>query len=192
MRTAIVIFTLLMAGSATADYDKGMAAYKAGDYKSALQDFLESAAEGHGGALFTLGYMYQEGQGVIKDYSEAMRWYRKAEGKTFGIAEFNLGKMYEEGYGVSKDQKVAVEWYRKAAEQGEVSAQLNLGISYATGKGVIQDYVYAYMWVNISAANGNSNGSSAREIVAEDMTSEQIAEAQRLSRECVKKEYKNC
>ena len=32
----------------------------------------------------------------------------------------------------------------------------------------------------------------ARDSIAEEMTPEQIAEAQKLARECVRKEYKDC
>ena len=60
---------------------------------------------------------------------------------------------------------------QRRAEQGDASAQINLGVMYATGRGVPQDYVSAHMWLNLGA-------SKAREMVAESMTREQIAEAQ--------------
>jgi hypothetical protein len=54
---------------------------------------------------------------------------------------------------------------------------------YANGQGVPQDYVAAHMWLNLAAAQGNANASESRDIVANRMTPEQIAEAQRLARE---------
>ena len=78
------------------------------------------------------------------------------------------------------------------AEQGHASAQNNLGGMYADGRGVLEDDVYAYMWWNLAAAQGHKNSSKNKNILSKKMTSSQIEEAQRLSRECMKKDYKNC
>ena len=85
-----------------------------------------------------------------------------------------------------------MKWYPKAAEQGNASAQGNLGRMYGSGNGVLQDNVYAHMWFNIASSNGSENDRDNRDIVAERMTPGQLAEAQKLARECVKKDYKNC
>ncbi len=95
----------------------------------------------------------------------------------------------------TQDDKTAVKWYTLAAEQGYASAQYNLGLMYVEGEGVIQDNVYAHMWWNIAASSGESESEKAsanRDIVAEEMTPDQIAEAQKLARECVAKNYKGC
>ncbi len=59
---------------------------------------------------------------------------------------------------------------------------------YATGDGVPQDYVQAHMWYNLAASRyppGSDRDKVVRnrDTVAEKMTPEQIAEAQRLARE---------
>ena len=73
---------------------------------------------------------------------------------------------------------------RARAEQGNARAQELLGIRYAAGTGLPVDNVLAYMWLNLAAAQGQSAGAPVfRDLTAERMTSEQIAEAQRLSRE---------
>lgn len=82
-------------------------------------------------------------------------------------------------------------WYQFAAEQGHALAQFNLGVMYARGQGVSVDYVIAYMWFN-SVAEGNEKARENEEIMVKLMTPSQIAEAQELSRECIKKEYKDC
>lgn len=99
--------------------------------------------------------------------------------------KLRLGTAYQIGAGVPEDKKESVKWYRKAAEQGNADAQYNLGLAYYNGNGVIQDYVTAYAWWNIAAANGYENGKESKAEVAEEMTKEQIAEAQKLSREMV-------
>jgi TPR repeat protein len=98
-------------------------------------------------------------------------------------AQGTLGFKYSIGYGVPEDDVEAVRWYRLAAEQGHSSAQLNLGSAYNLGRGVPEDHVLAYMWANLSAAHGNEYAEGNKNIVEQQMTSEQIAEAQRLSRE---------
>ena len=107
-------------------------------------------------------------------------------------AQFRLGWIYAEGKGVTQDYKEAVKWYRLAAKQGEVVAQYNLGVMYDEGKGVKQDYVRAYMWFNLAASKGYKNGSKNREKVTKKMTPAQIADAQKMARDCEKKKYKNC
>ena len=72
------------------------------------------------------------------------------------------------------------------------SAQSNLRIMYANGQGVPQDDVQAHMWWNLSAAQGNKSATKNRDIVAKRMTAAQVAEAQRMARECLKKHYKGC
>jgi hypothetical protein len=56
--------------------------------------------------------------------------------------------------------------------------------------GVIQDYVRAHMWFNIAASDGHKDATNNRDIVAKRMAPFQIENAQILSRECVKKKYK--
>jgi uncharacterized protein len=105
----------------------------------------------------------------------------KAE-QGYAEAQFNLGVRYDNGQGVPQDYKEAAKWWIKAAEQGDARAQSSLGVMYAKGEGVPQDYVRAYAWGNVGSANGSDNGSDLRDLVAKEMTPEQIAEAQKLSK----------
>jgi TPR repeat protein len=97
-------------------------------------------------------------------------------------AQFSLGLMYDNGTGVPQDNKEAAKWYRKAAEQGVARAQSNLGLRYYKGQGVLKDDVNDYAWAYAGSANGNDQGSKNRDIIAKEMTPEQIAEAQKLSK----------
>jgi len=91
--------------------------------------------------------------------------------------------MYARGDGVPEDDVEAVRWYRLAAEQGDAIAQTRLGRMYAVGEGVPEDRVLAYMWWNLAAAQGDEIAQGNKDIVEQQMTREQIAEGQRLSRE---------
>jgi uncharacterized protein len=96
-------------------------------------------------------------------------------------AQFNLGVCYQEGKGVPQDFAEAVKWFHKAADQGLRPAQMKLGVCYQNGEGVQKDLVTAYMWFNL--ASYNYVAEDKREAIAKRMTNEQIAEAQKLSRE---------
>ena len=102
-------------------------------------------------------------------------------------AQFNLGYMYDEGQGVPQDHAEAVRWYRKATDQGRDDAQFNLACMYESGQGVPQDYAEAHMWLNLAASRSSGDNqkkfADKRESIAEKMTSQQIAEAQRRARE---------
>ena len=86
-----------------------------------------------------------------------------------------------------KDYAEAVKWYRMAAEQGDVTAQYSLGVMYSSVKGVPQDYVQAHMWFNLAAAQNMPSLGRERDVLAKQMTPDQIAEAQRLAHEWMEK-----
>ena len=48
------------------------------------------------------------------------------------------------------------------------------------------------MWWNLAAVKGESEAVECRDIVAKLMTPQQIAEAQKLARECQARNFKNC
>ena len=102
-------------------------------------------------------------------------------------AQYNLGIMYETGRGVPQDETEAVRWYRLAAEQGDAEAQFNLGAMYANGRGVPQDDVTAHMWCNLAESHATgahqNQATQYRDIMADRLNADQLAEAQRLARE---------
>jgi uncharacterized protein len=173
-------------GDAFAQYDLGLM-YDNGrgvlqDYKEAVKWHRKAAEQGYAASQFNLGWSYANGEGVLQDYKEAVKWYRKAAEQGYASAQLNLGVRYANGEGVPQDYKEAVKWYRKAAEQGYAPAQHKLGWSYALGRGALKDTVNAYAWGNVASANGSDLGSEIRELIAKEMTPEQIAEAQKLSK----------
>jgi TPR repeat protein len=91
--------------------------------------------------------------------------------------------MYENGSGVVQDYREAVKWYKKAAQQGNASAPYYLGFRYYKGEGVVQDYREAHKWWNIAAAQGDEDARKARDALAQKMSTDQIASAQRLASE---------
>ena len=138
-------------------------------------------------AAALVGISYATGEGVPPGRRRGGPRYRLAADQGLARAQVNLGFMYATGEGVPQDDAEAVRWLRLAAEQGLARAQVNLGVMYATGEGVPQDYVEAHMWYDLAAAQSSGEDRdalvNARDSVAERMTAEQIAEAQRRARE---------
>jgi len=181
-----IVFTLLLLfwpALVYADFQAGLAAYNQGDYATALKEWQSLAEQGDAPAQFNLGVLYEKGQGVPQGYGAAVRWYRLAAKQGHAHAQFNLGSMYRLGQGVLQDYGEAARWYRLAADQSVATAQINLAILYGDGLGVLKDYVQAHMWAYLAATQNQENATKLRDLLAEGMTPEQIAEAQRLARE---------
>jgi len=121
------------------------------------------------------------------DFATALKFWQPLAEQGDSRAQFYLGVLYDAGEGVPQDRVEGVKWYERAAKQGNVDAQYFLGISYHFGRGVPQDYSLAHMWYNIAGASAFHKASRARDLVAEDMTPDQIAEAQRMAREWMAK-----
>ncbi len=73
----------------------------------------------------------------------------------------------------------------QAAESGNPKALYDLGLIYASGRGVAVDYVLAHMWFNLAAVKGDERAREERTELAEMMSEEEVAEAQRQAREWV-------
>ena len=78
MKHITILLALLMTLSspvAAQDFQKGLTAYQAGDYATALQEWKPLAEAGYDVAQFFLGWMYDNGEGVPQDYAVAHMWY---------------------------------------------------------------------------------------------------------------------
>jgi TPR repeat protein len=135
-------------------YEDGVAAYRRGDYATALRLLRPLANRGNAIAEYTLGVMYEVGEGVPQDYGEALKWYRLAADQGYAHAQYYFGRMYDNGRGVAQDYGEALKWYRLAANQGYANAQFSLGSMYADGHGVAQDYAEAMKWYRLAANQG--------------------------------------
>ncbi len=185
-RVFIIGVMLLFASSPVwADFDEAVRAYDSGDFATALHEFQILAEQGDAGAQFNLGVMYSLGQGVPQDDAEAVKWYTLAAEQGHADAQYQLGTMYYFGHGVPQSDAEAIKWFAPLAEQGDIWPQFLLGEIYAAGRGVPKDVVMAHMWFNLLAARGEafSAVSRMRDVLEQEMTPDQIAEAQRLARE---------
>ena len=63
---------------------------------------------------------------------------------------------------------------------------------YADGTGVEQDFINAYMWWDIADTNGFFMAKKSKKNLSTKMTTSQKEDAEKLSKECIKKDYKGC
>lgn len=145
--------------------------------------YYQAANQGLAEAQFSLSLRYGKGEGVPKNLAEAVKWCRKAAEQGLATAQFRLGVCYDIGDGVSKDSAEAVKWFCTAAQQNDADAQNALGHCYFGGNGVPRDYVEGYKWINLSAAQGHEDSKKGLPLMERLMTADQIAEAQKLTRE---------
>jgi TPR repeat protein len=189
LKAGLAVAAMAVASATAAgDFEEALAAAESGDYKKAYFLWRMVALEGNDAAQFNLGQMHYRGEGVPQDYKEAAAWYQRAAERGSRNAAFMLGYMHSKGEGVPQDFGAALKWYRYAAERGDAAAQTNLGLMYFRGDGTTQDFVEAHTWANLGAANmppdaDRKRAVDARDAIAERMTPQQIAEAQRLARE---------
>ena len=124
--TGLTLSILLGSGVAVAaDYDKGLLAYNSGDFKTALAEWKPLAKQGHAMAQSDLGFMYNDGIGVLENDKTAVKWYTLAAEQGHGWAQSNLGAMYETGEGVLTDTKRAYMWYNLGTYNGDEVAGEN-------------------------------------------------------------------
>ncbi|HNW02479.1 MAG TPA: tetratricopeptide repeat protein [Burkholderiaceae bacterium] len=126
------------------------------------------------------------------DYFTSFPLFEKLALRGDAAAQTSLGLMLEKGQGVAPSPAEAVQWYRLAAEQGYATAQVNLGLMYGKGLGVAQDEVRAYMWFMLAAGSGEPNAIRNRNVAAQRLTPQQIAQALQMARECQRREFRGC
>lgn len=69
------------------------------------------------------------------------------------------------------------------AARGDPDAYFDLGVAYSSGgSGTAVDLVQAHKWFNLAALGGSARGQQCRAEIADEMTTREIAEAQRQAR----------
>ena len=66
---------------------------------------------------------------------------------------------------------------------GDCENLYKLGLIYSTGHGEGADLVQAHMWFNLAAARGSEAAKECRRELADMMSKDEVAEAQRRARE---------
>jgi uncharacterized protein len=113
---SLFLITLIMSsGTASADSQKGLDAYNAEDYATAMKEWRPLAEQGDAFAQYNLGVMYANGRGVPEDDVEAVKWYRLAADQGLDVARLNREiveqKMTKQQ--LAEGQRLSREWFNE-------------------------------------------------------------------------------
>ncbi|KAG2195789.1 hypothetical protein INT47_005766 [Mucor saturninus] len=130
----------------------------------ALQWFLKSAENGHTLAMYEVGMIYLDGNGVQKRGDLARYWLTQSAERGFVDAQLELGVFYQTPSDLT-DYKKSMHWLRKAAdnisykENSSIEkcyeAEYWIGKLHKYGVGRLVDINLAFEWFMSSAKNGN-------------------------------------
>jgi TPR repeat protein len=84
--------------------------------------------------------------------------------------------------GSSKHAQAVVDRWLALARKGDAEAYFQLGLIYAEGEGETPDLIQAHKWFNLAAAAGDQRGIDERAEIAAQLTSMEVAQAQRAAR----------
>lgn len=158
-------------GSAREAVRNGMRNYNAGDKQGAALALEYAAGQGHTLALWKLGRMYADGDGVEHDDLKAFEYFSKLADQNadespdspnamvVSSAFVALGTYFLDGIKgtyVNANPGRAVEMFHYAASYfSDPNAQYNLARLYLEGTGVEKDSRLAARWFNLAAEKGH-------------------------------------
>jgi TPR repeat protein len=158
-------------GSAREALQSGMRDYNAGDKRGAAQALEYAAGQGHTLALWKLGRMYADGDGVQHDDLKAFEYFSRLADQyadespdsrnaaAVSSAFVALGTYFLDGIKgtyVTSNPARAVEMFSYAAAYfSDPNAQYNLARLYLEGVGVDKDTRQAARWFNLAAEKGH-------------------------------------
>ena len=162
----------------------GMRDYNAGDKLGAVQALEYAAGQGHQLALWKLGRMYADGDGVAHDDLKAFEYFSRLADQhadespdspnaaVVSSAFVALGGYFLDGIKdtyVMANPERAVEMFSYAASYfSDSNAQYNLARLYLEGTGVKKDSRHAARWFNLAAEKGHHRFSGAPRPSAHD------------------------
>ena len=111
MKILILVLSFAFIGFTHADYSDGYTAYENGNYKVAFREWKEVVGEDTlwsdfdfnpeeiktptvvSQAQYNLGYMYENGQGTLKNHKEAYKYYNRSSKDNYGPGQLALIKL---------------------------------------------------------------------------------------------------
>ncbi len=149
----------------------GMRDYNAGDKRGAAQALEYAATQGHTLALWKLGRMYADGDGVEHDDLKAFEYFSKLADQSVdespdspssaavASAFVALGTYFLDGikgtYVTPNPARAREMFHHAASYYSDPNAQYNLARLYLDGSGVAQDARQAARWFNLAAEKGH-------------------------------------
>lgn len=158
-------------------FEDAVAAFRAGDYETALAVLRPLAKDGMADAQNALGYFYRNGLGVDKDLLQSMFWYQKSARQGNAAGQYSLGEITRKEGRTKVQLAVALDWITKAANQNYADAQYTLGLVFFQGGGIPQDVSKSYFWLALGKMNDHAKSvqlfTQVENLVDEDIKLEQ-------------------
>lgn len=169
----------LLAAPVAADVKRGVDAWTAGDYVTAVSEWQQPAQAGDADALFNLGQAYRLGRGVSADIQKARELYQQAAQRGHVKAADNFGLLlFQQG-----EQKVAMPYIEAAADRGDPRAQYVLGLAHFNADYAEKDWVRAYALLTLSQGAGLPQATGALQQMDQYVPINQRQQAQTLARQ---------
>lgn len=179
LRVISLVALLALPQAAQADVTQALDLFERGRIDEAAEALSPLAEGGDPTAQYLLGVMYLNLMVEPPSGASAVDLITRAAEADHIAAQAELARMYRDGEGVERDFAKMMVWYERAAENGDVGAQLFVADGYAYGYGVPQDRVEAYKWYEIAIRYWGPLAVRARDVVAENMSDEEVADAVR-------------
>ena len=162
---AIFAAVILLLGFAAPLYagpvEDAAAAYRRGDYETALRLFRQLADQGRANAQYNLGVMYAKGRGVLQNDVEALNSSALQQTKATPPPSTILEPSMPEVRACRTTMLRRRNGMRRLQTKGSAAAQFNLGAMQSKGEGVPKDLVHGYMWFDLAAARGDERSDKA-------------------------------
>ena len=114
---AIILVLSVTAPLAAGPFEDANAAYRDGDYATALRLYRPLADQGNDDAQAALGAMYELGYGVPQDYVQAHMWFNLVGARTSDDKKRDFAVKYRDAIAakmtsvqIAEAQKLAREW----------------------------------------------------------------------------------
>lgn len=146
-------------GSAEAEYFLGLITKNEtdnADYQAALTHFTNASKHNHAQAMWELGVMYENGEGVTQNQFTALDWFRKSElaAGTEAPDSFYVTDSSGELNEVSVPQYL--QHLTQRAQSGQTDAKFALAKIYDAGVITTSDLPQAFNWYLSAATDGHA------------------------------------
>ncbi len=152
-------------------FRSGTQALRDGNVDKGVAELENAARQGIAVAIWKLGRMYADGEGVVKDKARAFEYFRQLtnhpqaddsvgtpQARFVANAFVSLGQYYLEGIPnvVAPDPAMAHQMFYYAASYfADSDAQFKLGQLYLNGRGAPKDAIQAARWLRLAANKGD-------------------------------------
>ena len=147
----------------TLDIDTAEMACEEGNYEEAFKIYQKLSMDENPEAFNGLGYLYENGLGVIQNKKYALSLYKKGEDillkkikKNDLKASYKLGDWYYRGVGLKANKKKGLNLIKKAADKGELNSIFFL-YQFYSNEIFIEDYKEIFIKENLININFNKS-----------------------------------